>query len=53
MDRRQFLLAGAGLAALVIEDASRHIDVGGSLAAAWKKMGNAGVRKVQSADFAA
>jgi nicotinamidase/pyrazinamidase len=42
-----------GFEALVIEDASRHIDVGGSLAAAWKKMGNAGVRKVQSADFAA
>jgi nicotinamidase/pyrazinamidase len=42
-----------GFEALVIEDASRHIDVGGSLAAAWKKMGNAGVRKVQSADLAA
>jgi nicotinamidase/pyrazinamidase len=41
-----------GFEALVIEDASRHIDVNGSLAAAWKKMEQAGVKRIQSGDLA-
>ena len=41
-----------GFEAAVIEDACRHIDVGGSLAAAWKKMDAAGVKRIQSADLA-
>ena len=39
-------------AAVVIEDACRAIDVQGSLAAAWKKMDKAGVKRMQSADLA-
>ena len=41
-----------GYEAAVIEDACRHIDVGGSLAAAWKKMDGAGVKRIQSGDIA-
>jgi nicotinamidase/pyrazinamidase len=41
-----------GFEAAVIEDACRHIDVNGSLAAAWKKMDDAGVKRIQSADLA-
>ena len=41
-----------GFEAAVIEDACRHIDVGGSLAAAWKKMDGAGVKRIQSTDIA-
>ena len=41
-----------GFEAAVIEDACRHIDVGGSLNAAWKKMDAAGVKRIQSADLA-
>ena len=41
-----------GFEAAVIEDACRHIDVGGSLAAAWKKMDATGVKRIQSADLA-
>ena len=41
-----------GFEAAVIEDACRHIDVGGSLAAAWKKMDAAGVKRIQSTDLA-
>ena len=41
-----------GFEAAVIEDACRHIDVGGSLAAAWKKMAEAGVKRIQSTDIA-
>ncbi len=41
-----------GFEAAVIEDACRHIDVGGSLAAAWKKMEGAGVQRIQSTDIA-
>ena len=41
-----------GFEAAVIEDACRHIDVGGSLAAAWKKMDSAGVKRIQSTDIA-
>jgi nicotinamidase/pyrazinamidase len=41
----------AGLEVYVIEDACRAIDLNGSLAAAWKAMGGAGVRRIQSADL--
>ena len=44
MDARRF-----GLQAVVIEDACRAIDTGGSLAAAWQGMKRAGVRRVVSA----
>ncbi len=44
MDARRF-----GLQAVVIEDACRAIDAGGSLAAAWQGMKRAGVRRVASA----
>ena len=44
MDARRF-----GLQAVVIEDACRAIDTGGSLAAAWQGMRKAGVRRVSSA----
>jgi nicotinamidase/pyrazinamidase len=37
-----------GLDAIVIEDACRGIDTQGSLAAAWKTMDTAGVKRVQS-----
>ena len=37
-----------GLAAYVIEDACRGIDTQGSLAAAWKGMDKAGVKRIQS-----
>jgi len=42
----------AGFKAAVIEDASRGIDLNGSVAKAWADMTKAGVRRVQSADFA-
>ena len=38
----------AGFAVVVIEDACRAIDVGGSLAAAWRRMNEAGVKRVAS-----
>ncbi|HEU0060274.1 MAG TPA: bifunctional nicotinamidase/pyrazinamidase [Hyphomicrobiaceae bacterium] len=41
-----------GLAAAVIEDACRGIDTHGSLAAAWKGMEAAGVKRMQSSDIA-
>jgi nicotinamidase/pyrazinamidase len=41
-----------GLAAAVIEDACRGIDTQGSLAAAWKGMEAAGVKRLQSSDIA-
>ena len=41
----------AGFQALVIEDACRGIDVGGSLAKAWQDMLGAGVKRVQSTDI--
>ena len=44
MDARRF-----GLQAVVIEDACRALDTGGSLAAAWRGMKKAGVRRVASA----
>ena len=42
----------AGFEAAVIEDACRGIDVGGSLAKAWADMQGAGVKRLQSTDFA-
>jgi nicotinamidase/pyrazinamidase len=39
----------AGFRAVVIEDACRAIDLGGSLAAAWRKMTDAGVETIDSA----
>jgi len=41
-----------GFAVFVIEDASRGIDVRGSMEAAWKAMTKAGVKRVMVADFA-
>jgi nicotinamidase/pyrazinamidase len=41
-----------GLDAYVIEDACRGIDTQGSLAAAWKSMEKAGVKRIQSSDLA-
>ncbi|WP_342360352.1 bifunctional nicotinamidase/pyrazinamidase [Terrarubrum flagellatum] len=43
----------AGLEALVVEDACRAIDANGSLAAAWKAMGDAGVKRISAADLPA
>lgn len=43
---------GAGYETWVIEDATRAIDLDGSLAAAWSDMTAAGVGRMQSADFA-
>ena len=40
----------AGFDALVIEDATRGIDAGGSMAKAWQEMQGAGVKRIQSAD---
>jgi nicotinamidase/pyrazinamidase len=42
----------AGLETLVIEDATRAIDLNGSLAQAWKDMQAAGVKRIQSGDIA-
>ncbi|HEX4326697.1 MAG TPA: bifunctional nicotinamidase/pyrazinamidase [Burkholderiales bacterium] len=42
-----------GFEAVVIDDACRGIDANGSLAAAWKDMTRAGVKKITSADIAA
>ena len=42
----------AGFKAAVIEDASRGIDLNGSVAAAWKQMAKAGVQRLQSSDIA-
>jgi nicotinamidase/pyrazinamidase len=39
---------GAGFAVAVIEDACRAIDIGGSLAAGWVRMNEAGVTRVTS-----
>ena len=44
LDARRF-----GLQAVVIEDACRAIDTGGSLVAAWQAMKKAGVRRISSA----
>jgi nicotinamidase/pyrazinamidase len=42
----------AGFATYVIEDATRAIDLDGSLAAAWKQMQAKGVKRIQSSDIA-
>ncbi|HTO47807.1 MAG TPA: bifunctional nicotinamidase/pyrazinamidase [Burkholderiales bacterium] len=42
----------AGFEATVIEDACRAIDTGGSLAAAWRDMEAAGVKRMRSAELA-
>ncbi|UUX95187.1 bifunctional nicotinamidase/pyrazinamidase [Aquabacterium sp. J223] len=42
----------AGFEVYVIEDATRAIDLNGSLAAAWKQMASKGVKRIQSADIA-
>src|SRR2546425_11574461 len=42
----------AGFAATVIEDATRGIDTGGSLAKAWADMTGAGVKRIKSSDIA-
>lgn len=41
----------AGFECVVIEDATRAIDTGGSLAAAWARMNAAGVERAKLADF--
>ena len=41
----------AGFEAAVIEDATRGIDAGGSLARAWSDMTSAGVKRIQSTQF--
>ena len=43
----------AGFAACVIEDATRGIDLDGSLAAAWKQMTAKGVKRIQLTDILA
>ncbi|WGT64086.1 bifunctional nicotinamidase/pyrazinamidase [Variovorax paradoxus] len=43
----------AGFEVFVIEDATRAIDLNGSLAAAWKQMTAKGVKRIQSADIQA
>ena len=40
-----------GFEAYVIEDATRGIDLNGSLAAAWKQMAAKGVKRIQSSDI--
>ena len=47
LDARKF-----GFQAVVIEDACRGIDMNGSVAAAWKNMTKAGVKRAQSSDLA-
>ena len=42
----------AGFAVYVIEDATRGIDLNGSLAAAWKQMTAKGVKRIQAGDIA-
>ena len=42
----------AGFEAAVIEDATRGIDAGGSMAKAWADMTSAGVQRVQSSSIA-
>ena len=42
----------AGFTVYVIEDATRAIDLNGSLAAAWKQMAAKGVKRIQASDIA-
>ncbi len=46
LDARKF-----GFTTYVIEDATRGIDLNGSLAAAWKQMTDAGVKRIQAGDI--
>jgi nicotinamidase/pyrazinamidase len=41
-----------GFTTYVIEDATRAIDLNGSLAAAWKQMTDSGVKRIQASDIA-
>jgi nicotinamidase/pyrazinamidase len=41
----------AGFKAAVVEDATRGIDLNGSVAKAWADMAKAGVRRIQSSDL--
>jgi nicotinamidase/pyrazinamidase len=41
----------AGFETWVVEDATRAIDLNGSLAAAWKQMATSGVKRIQSGDL--
>ena len=41
-----------GFETYVIEDATRAIDLNGSLAVAWKQMTAKGVKRIRSADIA-
>ena len=41
-----------GFESYVIEDATRAIDLNGSLAAAWKQMAAKGVKRIKAADIA-
>ena len=41
----------AGFAVYVVEDATRGIDLNGSVAAAWKQMAAKGVKRIQSGDL--
>lgn len=41
-----------GFDVYVIEDATRAIDLNGSLAAAWKEMADAGVKRITASDIA-
>jgi len=43
--------AAAGFESIIVEDATRAIDTGGSLAAAWSRMNAAGVRRMTVGDF--
>ena len=43
--------AAAGFESIIVEDATRAIDTGGSLAAAWSRMNAAGVRRMTVSDF--
>ena len=42
----------AGFDVYVVEDATRAIDLNGSLAAAWKQMAAKGIKRIQSSDIA-
>jgi nicotinamidase/pyrazinamidase len=43
----------AGFETMIIEDATRGINTGGSMAAAWAAMDRAGVRRMQASDYGA
>ena len=47
----RWMRARLGFKTYVIEDATRAIDLNGSLAAAWKQMAAKGVKRIQSSDI--